>query len=382
MSKIYCGSKKLRKNQKKGSVRECKSKGQLRRYGLEKISEEILKDLLNPKSKSKSKSINLDNALALIEPSESTLTKLLKGTTSLFSSKSRRPLPALTYIPKKEVKVITTKPEGKLVKFKPGKSIIESLDVSQDLGKISRKEVSMTQKFIHSVLEGAKITADYLMDTKSNPIQPAKIKDKRKQIDNISGLIEDKAMDKLLDIAKKPKMPKSEGMFGENSFLDASINIFNGVMKKLAKSGIELSKNYVNDIVNKSMKKMLNDPLSELHPKQMIEDIIMGTTSKFSDSKKKDIKRIEEKQLRVELAEGDKANIFKRLAKDIYKEALLQLGRRKNIYTITNDESIMLKDYIKNRLVSNYKKLSESTQYDIQDKIVNDIIEKIDEILN
>jgi len=42
----------------------------------------------------------------------------------------------------------------------------------------------------------------------------------------------------------------------------------------------------------------------------------------------------------------------------------------------------MLKDYIKNRLVSNYKKLSESTQYDIQDKIVNDIIEKIDEILN
>lgn len=47
MSKIYCGAGKIPKNSRKGSMRECAERGQIRLYGLYKIDPIILKSVQN-----------------------------------------------------------------------------------------------------------------------------------------------------------------------------------------------------------------------------------------------------------------------------------------------------------------------------------------------
>ncbi len=42
MSDIYCGIKKMRKGSRRGSMRECAEKGEVRYYGVKKIDSKIL----------------------------------------------------------------------------------------------------------------------------------------------------------------------------------------------------------------------------------------------------------------------------------------------------------------------------------------------------
>ena len=51
MSKVYCGVGKIPKNHRKGSMKECAERGQIRLYGLYKVDSQ----LVNPKAKPSSK---------------------------------------------------------------------------------------------------------------------------------------------------------------------------------------------------------------------------------------------------------------------------------------------------------------------------------------
>jgi len=42
MSQIYCGADKLKKNQRKGTIKECVEKKQIRLYGLKKVDEKMI----------------------------------------------------------------------------------------------------------------------------------------------------------------------------------------------------------------------------------------------------------------------------------------------------------------------------------------------------
>jgi hypothetical protein len=48
MTKPYCGARKPRKNQHLGTAKECADNSQIRQYGLEKISPNLLKKLPFP----------------------------------------------------------------------------------------------------------------------------------------------------------------------------------------------------------------------------------------------------------------------------------------------------------------------------------------------
>jgi hypothetical protein len=51
MSKVYCGVGKIPKNHRKGTMKECAERGQIRLYGLYKVDSR----LINPKAKTSSK---------------------------------------------------------------------------------------------------------------------------------------------------------------------------------------------------------------------------------------------------------------------------------------------------------------------------------------
>ena len=51
MSKVYCGVGKIPKNHRKGTMKECAERGQIRLYGLYKVDSQ----LINPKAKTSSK---------------------------------------------------------------------------------------------------------------------------------------------------------------------------------------------------------------------------------------------------------------------------------------------------------------------------------------
>jgi len=64
MSKVYCGVGKIPKNHRKGSMKECAERGQIRMYGLYKVDPQ----LVNPKAKpsSKDKQMNKTQLRGLI----------------------------------------------------------------------------------------------------------------------------------------------------------------------------------------------------------------------------------------------------------------------------------------------------------------------------
>ena len=49
MSKINCGIGNLKKNQKRGSMKQCSDKGQIRYYGLKKVDKRIIDNLKKDK---------------------------------------------------------------------------------------------------------------------------------------------------------------------------------------------------------------------------------------------------------------------------------------------------------------------------------------------
>lgn len=60
---IYCGVGKVPKGSKLGSMKECAEAKQIRRYGVEKIDDRILKIALNPKKRKLSASAQYNNVV-------------------------------------------------------------------------------------------------------------------------------------------------------------------------------------------------------------------------------------------------------------------------------------------------------------------------------
>ena len=55
MSKINCGIHKLKKGERRGTMKECAEKGQVRYYGLKKIDSRVLDNVKNSKTKDNSR---------------------------------------------------------------------------------------------------------------------------------------------------------------------------------------------------------------------------------------------------------------------------------------------------------------------------------------
>lgn len=73
MSRIYCGSSKLPKNSRKGTLSECISAKQVRLYGLKKVNKDILKKsksdikIKNKKEELKRKLMILKNEIRYLQ---------------------------------------------------------------------------------------------------------------------------------------------------------------------------------------------------------------------------------------------------------------------------------------------------------------------------
>ena len=78
MSKIYCGVDAVPKGYKKGSMKECVEKGQIRLYGLYKIDPKLLEKDKEEIKKKKVKSYTVNEIFIILSKLNGTMTKLEK----------------------------------------------------------------------------------------------------------------------------------------------------------------------------------------------------------------------------------------------------------------------------------------------------------------
>ncbi len=100
-SDIYCGSKKLPKNKKMGSMKECAEKGQVTYWGIKKIDSRILENMQGQKKmsldKARMQKIKLDTRLKkLTKDLDATKEKEKKQTIKKQMEKTKKELEKAT----------------------------------------------------------------------------------------------------------------------------------------------------------------------------------------------------------------------------------------------------------------------------------------------
>jgi hypothetical protein len=115
---IYCGSKKVPKNKRLGSMIECAEKGQVSYWGLKKIDTRIMENIKTKKKvsldKSRTNKIKLDTRLKkMVKDLESTKDKEKKQSLKKDIEKTKKELEKATKIYKEAFKLSEEKKNSK-----------------------------------------------------------------------------------------------------------------------------------------------------------------------------------------------------------------------------------------------------------------------------
>ena len=128
---IYCGSKKVPKNKRIGSMIECAEKGQVSYWGLKKIDTRIMENIKTKKKvsldKSRTNKIKLDTRLKkMIKDLENTKDKEKKQSLKKDIEKTKKELEKATKIYKEAFKLSEEKKASKkIVKKNSKKKIVK-----------------------------------------------------------------------------------------------------------------------------------------------------------------------------------------------------------------------------------------------------------------
>ena len=123
---IYCGSKKVPKNKRIGSMIECAEKGQVSYWGLKKIDTRIMENIKTKKKvsldKSRTNKIKLDTRLKkMVKDLESTKDKEKKQSLKKDIEKTKTELEKATKIYKEAFKLSEEKKASKKIVKKTSK---------------------------------------------------------------------------------------------------------------------------------------------------------------------------------------------------------------------------------------------------------------------